>query len=210
VSRPFKPLIFAACLAPALWLAWRAATDSLGANPIEAVTLFTGLWTLRFLLITLAVTPLRRATGWHMVIRFRRMLGLFAFFYGSLHLGTYVGLDQFFAWTFILADIAKRPYITVGFAAFVLMVPLALTSTTRWIARLGRRWQTLHRLAYASAALGVVHFLWKVKADTRDPLIYGAILAGLLVMRLPFGRLTNAVRRTDERRSATDDCRSAD
>jgi sulfoxide reductase heme-binding subunit YedZ len=178
--------VFTAGLAPAAWLAWRAATDGLGANPIEAVTLFTGRWTLRFLLITLAVTPLRRLTGWHEAIRLRRMLGLFAFFYATLHFGTYVGLDQFFAWTFILADIAKRPYITVGFSAFVLMIPLALTSTTGWIARLGRRWQTLHRLVYASAVFGVVHFFWKVKADTRDPFIYASILAGLLGVRLWF------------------------
>jgi len=157
---------------------------NLGANPIEAVTLVTGRWTLRLLLITLTVSPLRRLTGWQPVVRFRRMLGLFAFFYGSLHFTIYVAIDQFFGWSFILADIAKRPYITVGFAGFVSMMPLALTSTTGWIRRLGgRRWQRLHRLVYLSALFGVIHFLWKVKADTRDPLLYGAVLAGLLGFR---------------------------
>jgi sulfoxide reductase heme-binding subunit YedZ len=178
--------VFVAGLAPVAYLAWRAATDGLGANPIEAITLFTGRWTLRFLLVTLAVTPLRRVTGWHEAIRYRRMLGLFTFFYAALHFGTYIVLDQFFAWAFILKDIAKRPYITVGFSAFVLMVPLALTSTKGWIRRLGRRWQVLHRLVYVSAVFGVVHFFWKVKADTRDPFIYAAILAGLLAVRLWF------------------------
>ena len=181
-----KSAVFLAGLAPVAYLAWRAATDGLGANPIEAITLFTGRWTLRFLLVTLAVTPLRRVTGWHEAIRYRRMLGLFTFFYAALHFGTYIVLDQFFAWGFILKDIAKRPYITVGFSAFVLMVPLALTSTKGWIRRLGRRWQVLHRLVYVSAVFGVVHFFWKVKADTRDPFIYAAILAGLFAVRLWF------------------------
>ena len=184
VGRLLKPLVFVAALTPFLWLAWRAVMGNLGANPIEAVTLVTGRWTLRLLLITLTVSPLRRLTGWQPVVRFRRMLGLFAFFYGSLHFTIYVAIDQFFGWSFILADIAKRPYITVGFAGFVSMMPLALTSTTGWIRRLGgRRWQRLHRLVYLSALFGVIHFLWKVKADTRDPLLYGAILAGLLGFR---------------------------
>ena len=182
--RVFKPLTFAAALLPAGWLLWRAVHNELGANPIEAITLFTGRWTLRFLLATLAITPVRRLTGWHELVRYRRMLGLFAFFYAGLHFGTYVVLDQFFALTFIAQDIAKRPYITVGFAAFVLLVPLAMTSTRGWIQRLGRRWQLLHRLVYASAALGVVHFLWKVKADTRDPFIYGAVLTALFGVRV--------------------------
>jgi len=184
VGRLLKPLVFVAALTPFLWLAWRAVMGNLGANPIEAVTLVTGRWTLRLLLITLTVSPLRRLTGWQPVVRFRRMLGLFAFFYGSLHFTIYVAIDQFFGWSFILADIAKRPYITVGFAGFVSMMPLALTSTTGWIRRLGgRRWQRLHRLVYLSALFGVIHFLWKVKADTRDPLLYGAVLAGLLGFR---------------------------
>ena len=184
MPRPLKPLVFAVAVTPAAVLLWRGATDGLGANPIEAITLFTGRWTLRLLLITLAVTPLRRVTGWHQVIQFRRMLGLFTFFYATLHFTTYVVLDQFFAWGFILKDIAKRPYITVGFTAFVFLIPLAITSTKGWIRRLGRRWQVLHRLVYVSAVCGVVHFFWKVKADTRDPFIYAAILAGLLGVRL--------------------------
>ncbi len=184
VRRVLMPVVFAAALTPFLHLVWRAVMGELGVNPIETITLTTGRWTLRFLLITLAVTPLRRLSGWHQAIRFRRMLGLFAFFYGTLHFSIYIGIDQFFAWRFILADIAKRPYITVGFTAFVLMIPLALTSTAGWVRRLGRRWQILHRLVYVSAIGGVIHFLWKVKADTRDPLIYAVVLAGLLGVRL--------------------------
>jgi len=185
IRRVLKPLVFLAALTPFLFLAWRAFAGELSANPIEDITLTTGRWTLRFLMITLAVTPLRRLTGWQPAIRFRRMLGLFAFFYGTLHFLTYVVLDQFFGWAFILEDVAKRPYITVGFTAFVLMIPLAFTSTAGMIRRLGgRRWAWLHRLVYLSAAGGVVHYLWKVKADTRDPLFYAAVLAVLLGFRV--------------------------
>lgn len=185
VRRVLKPLVFTAALLPFLYLGWRAAAGELSANPIEEVTLTTGRWTLRFLLMTLAVTPVRWLSGWQPAIRFRRMLGLFAFFYGTLHALAYIVLDQFFAWSFILDDIAKRPYITVGVAAFVLMIPLALTSTSgmiRWLG--GRRWSWLHRLVYLSATGGVVHFFWKVKADTRDPLFYAAVLAVLLGWRV--------------------------
>ncbi len=196
VRRVLKPAVFFAALLPFLYLLWRAAMGELSANPIEDITLTTGRWTLRFLLITLAVTPLRRFTGWQAAVRFRRMLGLFAFFYGTLHLLTYVVLDQFFAWHYILQDIAKRPYITVGFAAFVLMVPLALTSTSGMIRRLGgRQWALLHRLIYVSALGGVVHFWWKVKADTRDPLVYAVILAVLLAARVWFVARKAAARR---------------
>lgn len=203
IRRVVKPAFFAAALSPLVYVLWRAATGNLDANPIEEVALQTGRWTLRLLVLTLAVTPLRRITGWHEAVKFRRMLGLFAFFYGTLHFGTYVGLDQFFALQFILKDIAKRPFITVGFGAFVLLIPLALTSTAGWIRRLGRRWQMLHRLVYLSAVGGVVHYLWKVKADTRDPLVYGAILAALFAVRLwyRFGRRLTAVR-PSARRSA--------
>jgi sulfoxide reductase heme-binding subunit YedZ len=149
------------------------------------ITRSTGAWTLTFLLITLSVTPVRRVTGLTWLIRFRRMLGLFAFFYGSLHLMTYVWLDKFFDVHDMLHDIAKRRFITAGLTAFTLMLPLALTSTAGWIRRLGgKRWQMLHRLIYLSAAAGVVHFIWLVKADLREPLIYGAILAALLAFRL--------------------------
>lgn len=180
-----KPLVFAAALAPLAWLVWAGFNDGLGANPIETITLHTGTWTLRFLVATLAITPLRRWTGRNELIRFRRMLGLFAFFYGFLHLTTYVWLDQFFLWREMLVDIAKRPFITVGMAAFLLMVPLALTSTQGWIRRLGgRRWRQLHWLIYASAVLGVVHYWWKVKADVSRPVIYGIVVAALLAARV--------------------------
>jgi sulfoxide reductase heme-binding subunit YedZ len=177
--------VFGACLSPLVVLAWQALTDNLGANPIDEITDQTGIWTLRFLLITLAVTPARRLTGWNRLIRFRRMLGLFAFFYGSLHFMTYLWLDQFFAIEEIIADVMERPFITVGFASFVLLIPLAITSTTAMIKRLGGKWwQRLHRLVYAIAIGGVVHYLWLVKADIQQPVIYGSILGGLLACRL--------------------------
>ena len=184
-----KAPVFLAALTPLLWLARGAVTDNLGANPIEVITDETGTWTLRFLVLTLAVTPLRRVSGWNALVRFRRMLGLFAFFYGSLHFLTYIWLDQFFALDEILTDIRKRPFITVGFSAFVLMLPLALTSTTGWIRRLGgRRWQALHRLVYASAALGVLHYWWLVKSDVSRPLRYGLVVCALLGVRLWWSR----------------------
>ena len=177
--------VFGACLSPIVILAWQALTDNLGANPIDEITDQTGIWTLRFLLITLAVTPARRLAGWNRLIRFRRMLGLFAFFYGSLHFMTYLWLDQFFAIEEIIADVMERPFITVGFASFVLLIPLAITSTTAMIKRLGGKWwQRLHRLVYAIAIGGVVHYLWLVKADIQQPVIYGTILGGLLAYRL--------------------------
>ncbi len=160
----------------------------LGANPIEAVILHFGRWTLILLLTTLAVTPVRRITGWNSLAQARRPLGLFAFFYVCLHLLSYVGLDQTFSWHYILEDVVKRPFITVGMAAFVLLLPLAVTSTRGWIRRLGRRWTLLHMLIYPAAILGAIHFYWKVKADTRDPLIYGSVLAVLLVLRAPVFR----------------------
>jgi sulfoxide reductase heme-binding subunit YedZ len=158
--------------------------DTLGANPIDVVTDETGTWTLRFLVLTLLVTPLRRWTGWNWLVRFRRMLGLFAFFYGSLHFLTYIWLDQFFALDDIAADIVKRPFITVGFLAFVAMVPLAVTSTAGWIRRLGgRRWNLLHRLVYVSAVAGVIHYWWLVKADVSRPVRYAVIVGILLAAR---------------------------
>jgi methionine sulfoxide reductase heme-binding subunit len=181
----FKPVVFLLCLGPVASLAWRGFHAELGANPIEAITHGTGDWTLRFLLITLAVSPLRKLTRQYWLINFRRMLGLFAFFYGFLHLMTYVWLDKFFDVHEMLHDIAKRRFITAGMTAFVLMIPLALTSTKWAIRKLGgRRWQVLHRLIYASAAVGVIHYIWLVKADLRKPLEYGAILAALLAYRL--------------------------
>jgi sulfoxide reductase heme-binding subunit YedZ len=182
-----KLLVFAACLVPLGLLAWRTLTGNLGANPVEAITHATGDWTLRFLLITLAITPLRRLSGWNRVIGFRRMLGLFAFFYGTLHLLTYLWLDKFFVWADILHDLPKRPFITIGFSAFVLMVPLALTSTAASIRRLGgRRWRALHRLIYVTALFGVVHYWWLVKADITRPATYACILALLFLARAWF------------------------
>jgi len=185
VLRYFKPVVFLACLVPLGLLVWRGFHAELGANPIEAITHGTGDWTLRFLLITLAVTPVRKLTRQYWLIHFRRMFGLFAFFYGCLHLMTYVWLDKFFDVHEMLKDIAKRRFITAGMTAFALMLPLALTSTKWSIRKLGgKRWQTLHRLIYFSAAAGVIHYIWLVKADLRKPLEYGAVLAALILYRL--------------------------
>jgi sulfoxide reductase heme-binding subunit YedZ len=182
--RGLKAGVFALSLAPLAWLVYGVLADTLGANPIDVVTDETGTWTLRFLVLTLLVTPLRRWTGWNWLVRFRRMLGLFAFFYGSLHFLTYIWLDQFFALDDIAADIIKRPFITVGFLAFVSMVPLAVTSTAGWIRRLGgRRWNLLHRLVYVSAVAGVVHYWWLVKADVSRPVRYAVIVGILLAAR---------------------------
>jgi len=179
-----KPLVFLLCLAPALWLLTRALTGRLGINPVEDITLTTGTWTLRFLVITLAVTPVRRLSGWNRVIQYRRMLGLFAFFYGTLHFLTYLVLDQFFAFDLILKDIVKRRYITAGFIAFVLMIPFALTSTKGWIRRLGRRWIVLHRLIYISGIAAAVHYLWKVKVMIGPPVYYAVGIGILLGFRV--------------------------
>jgi len=183
--RALKAPVFLLCLGPAFVLTWKGFHAGLGANPIDVITRTTGRWTLTFLLITLSVTPVRKLSGLAWLIRFRRMLGLFAFFYGSLHLMTYVWLDKFFNVHEMLHDIAKRRFITAGMTAWFLMLPLALTSTKGWIRRMGgKRWQKLHRLIYFSAAAGVVHFIWLVKADLRRPLKYGAVLAILLSYRL--------------------------
>ena len=183
--RRVKPIIWVLCLTPLAWLVYRAVSGRLSANPIDDITDFTGQWALRLLLVSLSVTPLRRLTGWNGIIQWRRLLGLFAFFYVCLHLGTYVVLDQFFDPASILADIAKRRYITVGFAGFLILSMLALTSTTGWIRRLGRRWQRLHRLVYLAAVCGVIHLLWIVKGDDlREPALYGSILAVLMAIRV--------------------------
>ena len=184
-TRWAKALMFALCLAPLALLGLRGLNQKLGANPIEFITHATGEWTLRLLLITLTITPLRKLAGLPELIRFRRMVGLFAFFYGSLHLTTYLWLDKFFDWQEILKDVAKRRFITVGFLAFVLMLPLAATSTAasiRWLG--GARWRRLHQLVYVSAVAGVIHYYWLVKSDIRGPLFYAAIAAVLLAYRL--------------------------
>ncbi|HSH45030.1 MAG TPA: protein-methionine-sulfoxide reductase heme-binding subunit MsrQ [Longimicrobiales bacterium] len=167
----------------AYWL--REGLVGLGANPIERVLHHTGWWALTLLLVTLAVSPARRLTGWNGLARTRRPLGLFAFFYATLHFGIYLGLDQLFEWSFILEDIAERPFITIGFAAWLLLLPLAITSTRGWIRRLGRSWVVLHRLIYGAAALGVVHFFWRTRADNSVPLLFAGVLGALLLLRVP-------------------------
>lgn len=184
--RAMKVAVFILCLLPLGKLALEAfgvAGMSLGANPVEALLHRCGKWGLNFLLITLAITPLRRLTGWNAAIRFRRMLGLFAFFYILLHFLVYAGLDQRFAMQYIVEDIVERPYITLGIIALVLLLPLAITSTNGMMRRLGRRWQKLHRLVYPIAILAVWHFYWQVKQDILEPLIYAGILALLLGVR---------------------------
>lgn len=187
-------VVFLVCLIPFDMLLWRAFHNGLvgfpnnmdfGANPIEFITHATGDWTIRFLVITLAITPLRKILRLPQLIRFRRMLGLFAFFYACLHFSTWIGLDKFFDWSEMWKDVLKRRFITVGFTAFVLMIPLAITSTAGMIRRLGgKRWQLLHRAIYASAILGVIHYYWLVKSDVRKPLLYGFLVVILLVWRV--------------------------
>lgn len=184
-----KAAAFALCLYPLARLIVLGASGGLGANPIEFITRSTGRWTLSFLLITLAVTPLRRISGWQWLIRLRRMLGLYAFFYAVLHFTTYFWLDQFFDFMAIAKDVLKRPFITVGFTCFVLLIPLAATSTNGMMRRLGgKRWQQLHRLVYFIAGGGVVHYWWLVKKDITLPLVYGGVLALLLGVRLAYAR----------------------
>ena len=180
-----KPVVFALCLAPLGWLVWDYTQQTLGPDPVAALEHRTGLWALRLLLITLAMTPLRRLTGWHKAIRFRRMLGLFAFFYASVHLLVYTVIDLGGFWSQLFEEIAKRPYITVGFGAWLLLLPLAVTSTQGMMRRLGRRWQQLHRLVYVAALLGTLHFLWLVKADHREPALYVGAFVVLMLLRVP-------------------------
>src|SRR5271157_1135841 len=183
--RSTKTIVFLAALIPLGRLAWKAFHDGLGANPTEVITPSTGDWTLILVLTTLSITPLRRITRQYWLIRVRRMIGLFVFFYGTLHFLTYIWLDKFFDLHEMLKDIAKRRFITVGFSAFVLLIPLAVTSTTGWIRRLGgKNWQRLHRLIYLTGILAVVHYTWLVKADLRKPIEYGIVLAVLLLYRV--------------------------
>lgn len=191
-----KVVVFLACLGPLGLLIWEALHDELSANPTQFLEHATGDWTLRFVAITLAVSPLRKILGLPQLIRFRRMLGLFAFFYVCLHFSIYLGLDQVLDFHGVWADVIKRKYITVGFTGFVLMIPLALTSTAGWIRRLGgKRWQMLHRAIYLTAIAGVIHFLWLVKSDIHRPLEYAAVMAVLLGWRV-YGWYTNPGRRT--------------
>ena len=185
MARALKVVVFVAALVPAGWLAYGLFySGNLGANPAETLQLETGIWALRFLLLTLAITPIRRLSGWNRIISYRRFFGLFAFFYAVLHLATYVVLDRYFDWSGVWEDVAKRPFITAGMVAFALMTPLALTSTKGWIRRLGKRWTELHRLVYVSAIAAAVHYLWKVKVAIGSPVYYAAILAALLLFRV--------------------------
>ena len=184
-SKWSKAAVSLICLLPIASLLWRAFHNGLTANPIEFITHATGDWTLRFVVITLSITPLRRLLGLPDLIRFRRMLGLFAFFYGCLHFTTYIWLDKFFDLHGVWIDVYKRPYITVGFTAFVLLIPLAITSTAGWIRRMGgKNWQLLHRAIYFIAIFGVIHYYWLVKSAVIRPLSYGAIVAVLLLWRV--------------------------
>ncbi len=189
-----KPALFAALLLPALAL----GVMNLGANPVETITHHTGDWALRLLLVTLAVTPLRRLTGWGELIRLRRMLGLYAFFYALLHVATYFVLDLDLHLGGLVDDVIKRPYITVGFSVFLMLLLMAATSTNAMVRRLGRRWKTLHKLVYPAAIGSVLHFAWLVKADLREPLIYALVLLVLLALRLKPVTLSLRRRRCNE------------
>ncbi|MDR6675028.1 protein-methionine-sulfoxide reductase heme-binding subunit MsrQ [Xanthomonas sp. 1678] len=198
-----KTLVHALALAPLaylgwqFWQVWQAGSDALGADPVAEIEHRTGLWALRLLLLTLAITPLRQVTGQSVLLRFRRMLGLYAFFYACVHLGVYLGLDLRGYWAQIFEEIVKRPYITVGFTAWLLLIPLAITSTQGWMRRLKRNWGKLHKAIYAIGVLAVLHFWWLVKSDIREPLLYAAILALLLgwrVWRALSARRTTAAR----------------
>ena len=181
-----KTAIWVVGLVPILWLAVSFFQRNLGINPVEKIIHIQGRWTLVFLLATMAVTPIRRLTGWNRIIQVRRLIGLFAFAYACIHFLAYAGMDQLFALSYILEDVRDRRYITAGFAGLVLMIPLAVTSTRGWIRRLGKRWQRLHRLAYVAAGLGVLHYFWKVKGDTFWPLVAALTLAGLFAARLAY------------------------
>ena len=181
-----KIAIWAIGLGPILWLAVNFFQRNLGVNPVEKIIHVQGRWTLVLLLATLAVTPIRRLTGWNRIIQVRRLLGLFAFAHACIHFLAYAGMDQLFALTYIVEDVLERRYITVGFAGLLLMVPLAVTSTRGWIRRLGKRWQRLHRLVYVAAGLGVLHYFWKVKGDTFWPMVAALVLAALLMVRLAY------------------------
>jgi len=184
-----KPVVFLLALVPMGWLAWKVSQNALGPDPVAQLEHNTGIWALRFLLATLAITPARKLTGWNALIRFRRMLGLFAFFYASVHLAVYLIVDLGGFWSQILVEIAKKPFVTVGFLAWLLMIPLAITSTRGMMRRLGRNWQRLHRLVYASGLLAALHFLWQVKYGETiaaiEPVFYAGTFAALMLARIP-------------------------
>lgn len=189
-----KPPLFVAALLPLVFLVYGFFTDNLGANPIEKILHETGFWALTFLMITLSVTPLKRISGWNKLNLLRRPLGLFAFFYVVLHFAVYLGLDRFFEWQEIVDDVSKRPYITVGFSAFLMLIPLAVTSTKGWIRKLGKKWTKLHRLVYVIAVFGVIHFWWLVKKDISEPLIFAVVLTVLLAFRIYYAKKKRAAK----------------
>ena len=184
-----KVILFLVCLLPLLVMVWDIFAGQLGANPVESLTHTSGDWALRLLLVTLTVSPVRQLTGLGVILNFRRMLGLFAFFYAVLHFLIWIGLDQQFAWAYMLEDVFERPYITVGFAAFLMLVPLALTSNRFAMRRLGKRWKMLHKLVYPVAGLVILHYLWLAREDNQEPYIYGVILIGLLLFRTRLSRI---------------------
>ncbi len=183
-SRVIKPLVFFLLLIPALYLGWGMYQETLGANPLEAIIRGLGDWGLRILLLTLAISPLRRLTGWGQLLRLRRMIGLFSYFYIVLHLFAYLWFDQFFDWTEIWFDILERPFITIGMVAVALLTPLAITSTKGWIRRMGKNWKRLHLLIYPISIFAIIHFFWMVKLDISEPTLYAAILTILLSERV--------------------------
>ncbi len=185
-GKKIKPVLFILLLVPLVMLAYQFYSEGFGANPIETINRYTGDWALRILLLTLAISPIIRITRWNNIIQYRRMIGLFAFFYVCMHLTSYIVLDQFFDFSEIIDDVFKRPFITAGFSAFILLIPLAITSTNKMVERLQYRWIQLHRLVYIIAMLAVLHFWWMVKVDTREPMIYAIILAVLLGFRLVY------------------------
>ena len=189
-----KSAIFVVALLPLAWIAWKFAHDALGANPIRELEIETGLWTLRLLAVTLAITPVRRAFGWNALVKYRRMLGLFTFSYATIHLSMWAGVDWFFAWGDMGHEIAKHRYILIGMLTWLILLPLAITSTKGWVRRLGKKWATLHRLIYVAAITGTVHYLWAVKKDTFFPVVYLAMFALLLGYRVIAARQRAAVR----------------
>jgi sulfoxide reductase heme-binding subunit YedZ len=203
IRRIVKPLVFAAALGPFAWLVYHFFFGDLGVNPVETITNHTGIWTLRFVVITVAITPARWLTKWNAIIQYRRMLGLFAFFYGTLHFMTYFILDHSLVFDGVWDDVLKRPYITAGFTAFVLMIPLALTSTQGWIRRLGgRRWNLLHKLIYVTAGAAVLHYFWKVKLDTTYPVYYAMLVGALLAVRVAYALRRRLPARATRREAA--------
>ena len=192
---PAKVGIFFVALVPLGWTAWAFFHDELGANPIRELEIQTGLWTLRFLAITLSITPARRVFGWNWLVKYRRMLGLFTFFYATVHLAMWSFVDWFFAWGDMWQEIVKHKYILIGMLTWLIMVPLAITSTKGWVRRLGKRWTKLHRLVYAAAITGTIHYLWAVKKDTFFPVVYFATFAMLLAFRIISARRRSSVAR---------------